>query len=892
MAILPIPTTRVSDYLARTRLIQQTQSDQLDLFRLQNQISTGRRITRPSEDGRAALRSITLQRTLERKGQLQVNLNSAQSTLATAEASLNGVGTLLNDIRAEALGVAGTTATDTQRLATRTNVFDTLERLVGLANSSYQENFLFAGSRSLAQPYVLRGGYVEYLGNETSQQQRVDTGVLFDTNIPGNEAFGGLSQPVRGSSGLSPHITTSTRLSSLNGGEGLTAGGALQIAYVPDGSVFETESVTIDLSGARTIGDVIRAIETGGPPSAELRVSVTGSGLTIETNPDSATPGAVIIREVAAGRTAAELGVLSESPATTIAGGDLDPRIGLTTQLDSLLGTKSQARLSLAGDNNDLILTANVNGVEFNGTEITVVDGAPASGSETAVFTPGSPPTLVITIADGESTAQDVAAAINAEATGAFTARIDYRDALTTQAAGTNTVNAVTGLAGVTDNSGAGEPLDLASGLLVTNGGAPFVIDTSEAETVEDLLNVLNKPENGLFAEINASGTGIDIRTRRSGADFTIGENGGALATQLGVRTYTGETRLEDFNRGAGVIVDDDGPNSNQFTIEITDAGITNTYQVDLSEAFTVQAVIDQIAADTGGVVTAGFATTGNGLVLSTGIAAVPVAVPAVGAQGLGADTLTFTAAAGGVAGNQTFSVEVIDSGAGGLSTSVTTGGSPDNVIVVDLGGSALETTATIAASIDAQLAGFTVASDGTDPVAAAVASQSFSSVGGLDASGAGADSITVTGATAQRLGFFTQSADPQAAVSTTGSIASDDRHTLEVDSVFNSLLRLAESLLGGDEAVPQIGEAITRLDDDLDRVTAARGELGSRLKALDSLEVRLEDEEVELRSSLSEELDVDLTEAISNFAARQFSLQASLQTTANLLQLSILNFI
>ena len=43
------------------------------------------------------------------------------------------------------------------------------------------------------------------------------------------------------------------------------------------------------------------------------------------------------------------------------------------------------------------------------------------------------------------------------------------------------------------------------------------------------------------------------MRSRLSGADFTIGENGGTTATQLGIRSYNGSTELSAFNRGVGV---------------------------------------------------------------------------------------------------------------------------------------------------------------------------------------------------------------------------------------------------------------------------------------------------------------------------------------------------
>ena len=64
--IIPIPTTRVGDYFTRTRLTNQVESDQLDLFNLENQVSTGKRLILPSDDAPAALRAIDLQRASSR----------------------------------------------------------------------------------------------------------------------------------------------------------------------------------------------------------------------------------------------------------------------------------------------------------------------------------------------------------------------------------------------------------------------------------------------------------------------------------------------------------------------------------------------------------------------------------------------------------------------------------------------------------------------------------------------------------------------------------------------------------------------------------------------------------------------------------------------------------
>jgi flagellin-like hook-associated protein FlgL len=52
------------------------------------------------------------------------------------------------------------------------------------------------------------------------------------------------------------------------------------------------------------------------------------------------------------------------------------------------------------------------------------------------------------------------------------------------------------------------------------------------------------------------------------------------------------------------------------------------------------------------------------------------------------------------------------------------------------------------------------------------------------------------------------------------------------------------------------------------------------------------DDEQVELKSVLSDEIDVDMAQAASDFIARQAAYEASLRSIASLHQLSLLDFI
>jgi flagellar hook-associated protein 3 FlgL len=147
----------------------------------------------------------------------------------------------------------------------------------------------------------------------------------------------------------------------------------------------------------------------------------------------------------------------------------------------------------------------------------------------------------------------------------------------------------------------------------------------------------------------------------------------------------------------------------------------------------------------------------------------------------------------------------------------------------------------------------------------------------------------------AQHLGFVAagQTQSDSADVTTEGLnqvLKSEDRNTLETKSVFNTLIRLRTALEAGD--TEEIGRSLERLDTDMSRLNFARAEIGGRLKNLETIDVRLQDENVQLQAALSEEVDVDLIEAISQLTARQFAFEASLRSSASLMQMSLLNFL
>lgn len=883
--IYPIPTGRSSDYLVQKRLLSQLQSDQLELLKIQNQISTGRRISRPSEDAAAAQRGIGLQRIIEEKKQVRSNLATTTSYLNATDVALSSVSNVIAEMRAVAVGSAQTTISDSQRAANAVQVQQALQSLVEIGNHSFRDRHLFAGSKTGSGPFSYAGNNVVYSGNDTTLRSYADIGLLVGNNVTGDDAFGAVSPQVRGSADLNPVVLRSTRLADLRNGQGISSG-SIQVS---DG----INTQTIDLSHAETVDDVIRAIERNPPAGRTLTVRLTPTGLTIDI--DDAGGGNFTITEVGDGTTAHDLGIYNRLGTVTspIVGSDLNPQLTLTTRLADLLGTRPTAYVSSSASNNDLIIEALQNGSAYNGVTIQFVDdqllhasspllagqetvsySAAATGARAALklfglnnnllltaatagttfndvridivnagaignnatvsYSPGSKvltlgidssgatdvqtlinqinaegtftaaydssdptdggfiptaavpisnaissigntgnsggqaKTLFVNIQPGATTAAQVVTAINQDpiVSQLFAAQVDPSDTTLATHAGQGLINVDST---AQTSGGTGQSFDKTSGLRVNNGGQTHIIDVSTAVTVEDFLNILNRSPANLVASINAAANGLDVRSNLSGSDFSISENGGTTATQLGIRSFAASTPLSDLNYGRGVQTIT-GP---EFQIQRTDGVVLN---IDISSAVTIQDVLNILNA--AGGVQASLTTQGNGIVLQ--------------------DT------AGG-AGSFSITKDPLSSAAWDL-----------GILPVNQG---------------------TAVGTGVPP--------------------------TLTGT---------------------------DVNPLEVKGIFNSLLRLHSALTSGN--IGELERIQKMLDDDLSRLVFSRGNVGAQQQNLDALTRRLEDEDVELNQALSTEIDSDLPESISNLTARQASLQASLQLSSRVFKLTLLDFL
>jgi flagellar hook-associated protein 3 FlgL len=553
-SVTGIPTARVTESFVRSQILRQSQSTQLTLSVLEEQLSSGYRFQVPSDDPIAAMQVVGLQRLLQRKDQVKTNLETTQSYLGATDTALSSVFSLLVSARSTAVGIANAaTTTDTQRQTAVVQIQQTINQLLNVGNQQFRGRYLFSGTESQDAPFLQNSsGLIQYVGNDQHLMSYSDINLLTSTNVTGNEAFGAISAEVKGSATIVPDLTYDTRLADLRQGQGISRGSILisDGTTRPDGSPNE---VTIDLSGAKTISDVAALIKANPPQGRQLYVDITNKDLTVSI--DSAPGVNLIIREVGSGTVAEELGIRNET-GTTVVGRPLDPILRNTTKLDDLFGSYATAVVHSAGTDNDVRIKADAMGTALNNVAIVFqADASVTAGSEYVdPITPGPNPQMVVHIApNGMTRAYQVVDAINdahAADPNSFpiTADIDPLDDVH------GGLGAVTlGASANTGNSGSGEPFDKEHGLQIVNNGGTQTIDLSTAITVADVLNILNGSGTGVIAEINQTRNGINLLSSVSGCDFEVGENGGNTAAQFGIRSMTDSTPLSALNYGRGV---------------------------------------------------------------------------------------------------------------------------------------------------------------------------------------------------------------------------------------------------------------------------------------------------------------------------------------------------
>lgn len=114
---------------------------------------------------------------------------------------------------------------------------------------------------------------------------------------------------------------------------------------------------------------------------------------------------------------------------------------------------------------------------------------------------------------------------------------------------------------------------------------------------------------------------------------------------------------------------------------------------------------------------------------------------------------------------------------------------------------------------------------------------------------------------------------------------------TMLGDGLFNTLGTLISNLEASPPDYNAIKQGIDNIDNDLTTVLKARTKFGTEVARMEMTRNKLEEDEINFTEIKAKNEEVDITEAVTNMQMQELALQASMQVSAQLMGISLLNY-
>lgn len=162
------------------------------LTRIEKELSSGKRITKPSDDPAGTNIALRYRTDISMNAQFERAATAGKSRLSAADAALGSMTEVVQ--RARELTVqagTGTLAPDQMR-AVATEINQLIHNAIQIGNTSFAGQFLFAGTKTTTVPFVASGetpAAVPYNGNSNPISIDIGPNATIGVDVPGNVAI-------------------------------------------------------------------------------------------------------------------------------------------------------------------------------------------------------------------------------------------------------------------------------------------------------------------------------------------------------------------------------------------------------------------------------------------------------------------------------------------------------------------------------------------------------------------------------------------------------------------------------------------------------------------------------------------------------------------------------
>lgn len=182
---------KISTSLYFDRSTQQLGNVQAKLTKVQEQLSTGLQIVKPSDEPDKASLVTRLESELARQAGYQDTLKSVNVRLTAEETALKNTSDVMYRIKELAVQAANDTLSPQDRQSIALEIGTLRDQILSMANSQDSNgNYLFSGSRA-AEPAFSKdaNGRILYQGDHSRMKVNVGDNRRMNLNLPGSDVF-------------------------------------------------------------------------------------------------------------------------------------------------------------------------------------------------------------------------------------------------------------------------------------------------------------------------------------------------------------------------------------------------------------------------------------------------------------------------------------------------------------------------------------------------------------------------------------------------------------------------------------------------------------------------------------------------------------------------------
>lgn len=180
---------RITQSMLNTQLLRNLNSNTMQMNKLQDQLATGRRINKPSDDPVGISFSMRYRSELAANEQYQSNTDAGLSWLSFADTMMDQAGSVVQRMRELAVTAANGTNPQQSLDIMKQEVDQLYEQIVDIGNSQFNGKYVFNGQLTDVRPYTLENASSERT-DDAEIFFEIGAGVKIPVNVTGNQVFG------------------------------------------------------------------------------------------------------------------------------------------------------------------------------------------------------------------------------------------------------------------------------------------------------------------------------------------------------------------------------------------------------------------------------------------------------------------------------------------------------------------------------------------------------------------------------------------------------------------------------------------------------------------------------------------------------------------------------